>query len=233
MKTREWPNLILFSFKTALLRHMLNENQHIHFRVHGHSSWSTFSLYLVRGPKAHQNDVLKKWDHGSWTMRKGHLPGSDFTLHDVNQPLCRWTQSYEQVADVTLWNLWASSLGPLQIVYYSDTKYHKLCTIVVVVVLVVIIIITIIIMTWKKLACSVYYFQKAGLGPCTVSPYLSTYRNLWRPACLPACQPSAAAAAAALGAQWDCRPMQSLKQSIYPDSPHWHSIQTRNSILYP
>ena len=27
-------------------------NQHIHFFMHGHSSWSTFGLHLVRGPKA-------------------------------------------------------------------------------------------------------------------------------------------------------------------------------------
>ena len=27
------------------------KNQHIHFLVHGHFFWSTFSLHLVRGPK--------------------------------------------------------------------------------------------------------------------------------------------------------------------------------------
>ena len=29
-----------------------SKNQHIPFLVHGHSSWSTFGLHLVRGPKA-------------------------------------------------------------------------------------------------------------------------------------------------------------------------------------
>ena len=28
------------------------KDQHIHFLVHGHFSWSTFSLHLVKGPKA-------------------------------------------------------------------------------------------------------------------------------------------------------------------------------------
>ena len=27
------------------------KNQHLHFLVHGHSSWSTFGLHLVRGPR--------------------------------------------------------------------------------------------------------------------------------------------------------------------------------------
>ena len=30
------------------------KNQHIHFLVHGLSSWSTYGLHLVRGPKALQ-----------------------------------------------------------------------------------------------------------------------------------------------------------------------------------
>ena len=37
--------------KIVVFGHIL-KNQHIHFLVHGHSSWSTFSLHLVRGPKS-------------------------------------------------------------------------------------------------------------------------------------------------------------------------------------
>ena len=64
----------------------IKKNQHNHFWVHGHSSWSIFYLHLVRGPKA-LIDVLRKSDHGSWTMEKGHLSWSDLTVHIVNRPL--------------------------------------------------------------------------------------------------------------------------------------------------
>jgi hypothetical protein len=53
MKIREdrrLARLILF-FKTALFGH-ISKTRHIHFLVHGHFSWSTFNLHLVRGPKA-------------------------------------------------------------------------------------------------------------------------------------------------------------------------------------
>jgi hypothetical protein len=38
----------LFFFKVALFGHILEKPTH----PHGHSSWSTFTLNLVRGPKA-------------------------------------------------------------------------------------------------------------------------------------------------------------------------------------
>jgi hypothetical protein len=40
------------------------KKQHIHFLMHGHSSWSTFGLNLVRGPKALWIYLKKKLDHG-------------------------------------------------------------------------------------------------------------------------------------------------------------------------
>ena len=40
-----------FFFKLPFLD-ICYKNQHIHILVHGHSSWSTFGLHLVRGPKA-------------------------------------------------------------------------------------------------------------------------------------------------------------------------------------
>ena len=45
-KTREWSNLILFSFlfKTATFGHILKIVAHS-LLVHGHSSWSTFNLH--------------------------------------------------------------------------------------------------------------------------------------------------------------------------------------------
>ena len=54
METREDKRMVKleFFFKTTLFGHILQKNQHIHFLVHGHSSWSTFGLHLVRGPKA-------------------------------------------------------------------------------------------------------------------------------------------------------------------------------------
>ena len=49
-QTREWPYFNFF--KTAFFGHILKKKQHIHFWVHGHCSWSTFGLHLVKGPKA-------------------------------------------------------------------------------------------------------------------------------------------------------------------------------------
>ena len=64
-------------------------NQHIHFLVHDHSTYSTFSLHLVRGPKTLSIEFFEKirpWmldpksDH-----EKYHLPCSDFMVHDVKR----------------------------------------------------------------------------------------------------------------------------------------------------
>ena len=38
-------------FKTALFWTFKKKNQHIHFLVHGHFSWSMFDLRLVKGPR--------------------------------------------------------------------------------------------------------------------------------------------------------------------------------------
>ena len=48
-KTREWSNLIIFH-NCPLWAHIKN-TQYIHLLVHGHSSWSTFCLNLVRSPR--------------------------------------------------------------------------------------------------------------------------------------------------------------------------------------
>ena len=64
--------------------------QHIHFLVHGHTSWSTFDLHLVRGPKALWIDFFKKSDNGSWTVKSDYGKGSSFMIqlhvYGVNQP---------------------------------------------------------------------------------------------------------------------------------------------------
>ena len=64
--------LLFFLSKMPFLGHiLLNKNRHIHFLVHGHSSWSTYGVHLVRGPRL-QNQFVKKSDHGSWTMNSNH-----------------------------------------------------------------------------------------------------------------------------------------------------------------
>ena len=64
--TPAWPNISIvtrkegekvtydfFPPKIAFFGQMyIKKNQHIHFLVHGHFSWFTFGLPLVRGPKA-------------------------------------------------------------------------------------------------------------------------------------------------------------------------------------
>ena len=42
--------LDFFSFQSCPFETIL-KNQHILFSVHGHTSWSTFGLHLLRGPK--------------------------------------------------------------------------------------------------------------------------------------------------------------------------------------
>ena len=54
MKSREekrMDKLDIF-FKHYPFWRYIKKNQHVHFLVHGHSSWSTFDFHLVRGPKA-------------------------------------------------------------------------------------------------------------------------------------------------------------------------------------
>ena len=61
------------------------KKQHIHFLVHGHFSWSTFGLHLVKGPKALKVCFLEldyeKCDHG-----KMPLTWDNFMVHDLNNP---------------------------------------------------------------------------------------------------------------------------------------------------
>ena len=61
MKTREWSNLN-FS-KTALLKHTFKKISTFTFLVHDYSSWTTFDLHLVRGPKICESILLKL---GAW-----------------------------------------------------------------------------------------------------------------------------------------------------------------------
>ena len=51
MKTREDKGSLVKLYHFLLNYHFLTYNQHFHFLTHGHSSWSTFGLYLVKGPK--------------------------------------------------------------------------------------------------------------------------------------------------------------------------------------
>jgi hypothetical protein len=74
MKTRTWPNLVcLFLSQNCLFGGTyIYIKLHIHFLVHGHSSWSTFDLHLMSSLKALYLYFLffiflKELDHGSWT----------------------------------------------------------------------------------------------------------------------------------------------------------------------
>ena len=55
-----------FPFQTTPFWNCILKYKHVHFLVHGHSSWSTFNLHLVRGPKALEIDFL-----GNQTMEIG------------------------------------------------------------------------------------------------------------------------------------------------------------------
>jgi hypothetical protein len=43
-------NAVLRIFGVFLMIDNIKKIQHLHFLVHGHSSWSTFDLHLVKGP---------------------------------------------------------------------------------------------------------------------------------------------------------------------------------------
>ena len=77
-------------FKTTFFGHVLKKNHHIHFLVHGHSSWSTFGLQLVRGPRLSNLSFLRSrtMKVGPWyrTIEKNPLPWSDFMVYNINQP---------------------------------------------------------------------------------------------------------------------------------------------------
>ena len=61
-------------------------NQHIHFFVHGHSSWSTFTLHLVRGPNDFIIWILRNhtMEVGPWSWDHGKRPSSMVRFH------CPW-----------------------------------------------------------------------------------------------------------------------------------------------
>ena len=50
-KRRQGNGQNLIILKIGLLGQIL-KNERIYFWVHGHYSWSTFNLHLMRGPKA-------------------------------------------------------------------------------------------------------------------------------------------------------------------------------------
>ena len=60
--------------------HIFEKNQHVHFLMHGQSSWSTFNLHLMGGPKSLSFTLyleLQPWkcDHGKWPSYMGQLCG--------------------------------------------------------------------------------------------------------------------------------------------------------------
>jgi hypothetical protein len=85
-KRRQENGQIWFFAKTILLGHILRNSAHI-LSVHGHSSWSTFGLDLVRDSKALSIDFLRNQTMNcrpsSRTMKKGHLPWSNFMIDGV------------------------------------------------------------------------------------------------------------------------------------------------------
>ncbi len=55
LKTREDKRMIKLDFfndyKIAFCAYIKKNNKHVHFLLHGRSSWSTFDLHLPRGAK--------------------------------------------------------------------------------------------------------------------------------------------------------------------------------------
>lgn len=68
-------------------------HQHVHCLVHGHFYWSTFSLHLVRAPKALRMYVLeigsRKYYHKLCQWKETPLARDNFMVHGVSHPLRR------------------------------------------------------------------------------------------------------------------------------------------------
>ena len=56
----------------------IQKYQHIHFWVHGHSSWSTFGLHLVRGPRLSK---LYFQEVGPWKLAHELIPLKKAIFH--------------------------------------------------------------------------------------------------------------------------------------------------------
>ena len=82
--------------------------------MHGHSSWSTFGLHVVRGPKASESALLVKSDYGSvkeW--------------HDMGQLCGPWCKQAPEVGSkldllLPLTNLLINEVE--QISFFSDAN---------------------------------------------------------------------------------------------------------------
>ena len=116
-KTKEWSNLNVFS--KLLFFDIYQKNQDIHFLVHGHSSWFTFGLHLVRDPKASWIVLFfkkkKKSDHGK-------RPSSMVRLH---RPWCKPALNYGYL-DVGL-EVWRQHIGFDGVCYWEH--FHPIPTV--------------------------------------------------------------------------------------------------------
>ena len=90
MKTREDKIMIILEFflllKISLFGHILKELPHS-LLVHNHSSWSTFSLHLVRGPKAFFKKLFFR------TTKVGLVKSPSFMVQP-HGPWCKPTGPY-------------------------------------------------------------------------------------------------------------------------------------------
>ena len=122
MKTREDKRMVKLGiffniFKISLFGHIFFiKNQHIHFLVHGHSSWSSFGLHLMRGPKALYIEILRNWtkDKRPSSMAQLHGPQCKPTLTigptssgqvDPKQPLTNHGQVSHVQASLQPWQV--------------------------------------------------------------------------------------------------------------------------------
>jgi hypothetical protein len=85
MKTRKDKRMVKvdFSFSKLILLGICSKNDYIHFLAHGHSSWSTFSLHLMKDPKTLSIDLLS-----NRTMKVGPWKKTIF------QGLTSWSMVY-------------------------------------------------------------------------------------------------------------------------------------------
>jgi hypothetical protein len=84
-KTRKCRRMVKldFSFPKLILLGIHSKNHYIHFLAHGHSSWSTFGLHLMRDPKTLSIDLLS-----NRTMKVGPWKKAIF------QGLTSWSMVY-------------------------------------------------------------------------------------------------------------------------------------------
>ena len=102
-KKRRRSNLKGISKTTLFDIYLKKKSTHPLYDAHGHFSWSTLGLHLVRGPKALEMHLKKnrtfKMLPWNVTMETCPLTWDNLMVHDVNKPSIWWCAFVDTMAE--------------------------------------------------------------------------------------------------------------------------------------